>query len=171
MTLKPYDRAVDFFSISEYNKYVYHKNVRDVIRRRKMDAIISACGDNCTVCPRFLPKSKAELERTAELWYKIGYRDKILSVEEISCTGCKAENPCRYGIVKCTDAKKLKSCGECGGYPCGKILGAIEGTASFEPKIREVCTADEYAVMIKAYFEKQRNLDEINGRNKKEIGL
>ena len=32
----------------------------------------------------------------------------------------------------------------------------------FEPKCKEVCTHEEYAMMLKASFEKKKNLDEIN---------
>lgn len=36
-------------------------------------------------------KTEAELVHTAELWYKIGYRDHVVTNEEISCTGCKED--------------------------------------------------------------------------------
>ena len=32
----------------------------------------------------------------------------------------------------------------------------------FEPICREVCTDEEYTMMLKASFEKKKNLDEIN---------
>ena len=34
-------------------------------------------------------------------------------------------------------------------------------TASFEPKCREVCTDAEYERIGKAFFEKEKNLDEL----------
>ena len=37
-----------------------------------MDKIISACGNDCSLCPRHVPKTDDELRRTAELWMKIG---------------------------------------------------------------------------------------------------
>ena len=56
-------------------------------------------------CPRYnvhpYEKTEAELHHTAELWMKIGYRDRIVSNEEIACTGCSPENWCRYRVVKC----------------------------------------------------------------------
>lgn len=33
----------------------------------------------------------------------------------------------------------------------------------FEPKCREICTDEEYAVMKKAFFEKKKNLDDCKG--------
>ena len=50
-------------------------------------------------------KTETELRHTAELWMKIGYRDHIVTNEEIACTGCKPENWCRYQVVKCCPAR------------------------------------------------------------------
>ena len=67
------------------------------------EKIIAACGNDCAVCPRYVAhpyeKTEEELRHTAELWMKIGYRDHLVSNEEISCTGCKPENWCRYRVV------------------------------------------------------------------------
>ena len=126
------------------------------------EKIIAACGNDCAACPRFLPKSDDELHKTAILWEKIGYRNNVVSNDEISCTGCKKENWCRYGIISCTSEKNLHNCGECSAYPCSKINAAFEKTMEFEPKCKEVCTHEEYAMMLKASFEKKKNLDEIN---------
>ena len=82
-----------------------------------MDKLLSACGNDCSACPRYTAspyeKSEDELRHTAELWYKIGYRDKIVSVDEISCNGCKPENWCRYHVVKCCEDKGIRNCSEC----------------------------------------------------------
>ena len=60
------------------------------------ERILAACGNDCSVCPRYIKepyvKTEIELAHTAELWYKIGYRDYIVTNEEISCTGCKEDN-------------------------------------------------------------------------------
>ena len=57
------------------------------------EKIIAACGNDCAVCPRYnvppYTKTAEELHHTAELWYKIGYRDHVVTNEEIACTGCK----------------------------------------------------------------------------------
>ena len=122
--------------------------------------IIAACGNDCAECPRFLPKTGNELHNTATLWHKIGYRDHVVTNEEISCDGCKKENWCRYEIISCTSQKNIHNCGECKEYPCIKISTAFEKTMVFEPKCREICTDEEYAVMSKAFFEKKKNLDD-----------
>lgn len=45
------------------------------------ERILAACGNDCSVCPRYIKepyvKTEIELAHTAELWYKIGYRDGI----------------------------------------------------------------------------------------------
>lgn len=47
------------------------------------EKIIAACGNDCAVCPRYnvppYTKTAEELHHTAELWYKIGYRDHVVT--------------------------------------------------------------------------------------------
>ena len=124
--------------------------------------VIAACGNDCSACPRYVShpygKTEDELLHTAELWMKIGYRDHIVSNEEIACTGCKPENWCRYHIVKCCQEKGIKTCAECDEYPCATMQDCFSVTKSFEPKCREVCTDQEYEMLKKAFFEKEQNL-------------
>lgn len=124
-----------------------------------MEKIIASCGNDCSVCPRHLPKSDEELRHTAELWMKIGYHDRIVSNDEISCTGCKKENRCRYDVIGCTEEKGITSCGRCGDYPCKVITDCFRVTESFAPSCRRVCTEDEYEIMSRAFFEKEKNLN------------
>lgn len=123
------------------------------------DSIIAACGNDCSICPRHLPKTEDELHATAVLWEKIGYRDHVVTNEEIACEGCKPTNWCRYNIVKCVTAKGMNNCGECQEYPCDNIKDCFEVTKSFAPKCRKVCTSEEYEQMRKAFFEKKENLE------------
>ena len=78
-----------------------------------MQKIIAACGNDCSACPRYVAppyeKSDEELKYTAELWLEIGYRDRLVSNEEISCIGCRPENWCRYLVVKCCEDKNVRS--------------------------------------------------------------
>ena len=128
-----------------------------------MHKIIAACGNDCSVCPRYIEhpyeKTEDELLHTAELWMKIGYRDHVSSIEKIACFGCRPENWCRYQIVRCCDEKYIKNCAECVEYPCEKLKECFEVTKSFEPMCRKVCTNDEYAQLKKAFFEKEKNLN------------
>ena len=129
-----------------------------------IETIIAACGNDCAVCPRYTAhpyeKSDEELHRTAELWMKIGYRDHVVSNEEIACHGCKPENWCRYQVVKCCEDRGIKTCGECSEYPCDNIKECFAVTKSFEPMCRQVCTDDEYKRLEKAFFEKEKNLSD-----------
>ncbi len=125
--------------------------------------IIAACGNDCSVCPRYnkapFEKSEEELHRTAVLWHKIGYRDHVVTNEEISCSGCTSDNWCRYKVIRCCEEHGVSNCGECNLYPCDNIKECFEVTASFIPKVKEVCTDEEFEILKKAFFEKKENLE------------
>lgn len=127
-----------------------------------MCKILAACGNDCSACPRYIAhpyeKTEEELRHTAELWLKIGYRDRLVSNEEISCTGCKPENWCRYHIIKCCERKNIRNCSECSEFPCKNMADCFSVTKSFEPGCREVCNDEEYRQLKKAFFEKEENL-------------
>ena len=53
-----------------------------------MEERITLCGDNCIECPRYNAHSEAELKRVAELRYRVGWRDRVVTNEEITCSGC-----------------------------------------------------------------------------------
>ena len=126
------------------------------------EKIIAACGNDCAACPRYIKppfeKTPEELHNTAVLWHKIGYRDSVVSNAEISCMGCTVENWCRYDIVKCVSENNVENCGQCEKYPCGKIQDCFKVTRSFEPACRAACSDEEFAVMKRAFFEKEENL-------------
>ena len=130
--------------------------------RMIMDRILAACGNDCSACPRYVlhpfEKTEEELRRTAELWAKIGYRDHVVTNEEIACNGCKPENWCRYHVVKCCEDKGIRTCAECDAYPCENIKECFQVTKSFEPMCRRVCTDEEFGRLKRAFFEKEENL-------------
>ncbi len=125
-------------------------------------AKIAACGNDCASCPRYnvppFEKTEEQLHHTAELWMRIGYRDQVVHNDEISCTGCKPDNWCRYHVVDCCKEKGIRTCAECSEYPCLKMKECFEITASFEPMCRKVCTEEEYRQLEKAFFRKEENL-------------
>lgn len=47
--------------------------------------VLSVCGDDCAVCPRYLARTEDELRETAVFWYKAGWRDRVLPPEEMRC--------------------------------------------------------------------------------------
>ena len=91
-----------------------------------MKKVIAACGNDCSVCPRYnvhpYEKTEEELKHTAELWEKIGYRDHFVTNEEISCTGCKPSNLCRFDVIGCCNKKRISNCSLCADYPCVNCL-------------------------------------------------
>ncbi len=150
-------------NIEAYNLDSLRKLVRE-LQREYPDStkILAACGNDCAACPRYAAhpyeKTEEELRHTAELWMKIGYRDHLVTNEEIACSGCKPENWCRYRAVNCCKEHGIKTCGACEAYPCDNIQQCFEVTKSFEPRCRQVCTDEEYHQLTKAFFEKEKNL-------------
>ena len=127
--------------------------------------IIAACGNDCASCPRFVShpyeKTDEQLQRTAQLWFKIGYRDRVVSNEEISCTGCKTENWCRYNVVGCCEGRGIGTCAQCPEYPCENMRSCFKVTSLFVGKCKEVCTDEEFSQLKTAFFEKEKNLDSL----------
>ena len=123
-----------------------------------MEKIIAACGNDCAACPRHLPKTDAELKHTAELWQRIGYRDRVVSNQEIACSGCRPGNWCRYGIIDCVIAQEIASCGKCSKFPCTKAEECFRVTESFYPACEAACGPEELTVLKEAFFEKEKNL-------------
>ena len=126
------------------------------------DRIMAACGNDCSACPRYTAdpfvKTEEELHHTAELWMRIGYRDHVVTNQEIACAGCKPENWCRYHVAKCCEDRGVRTCAECPEFPCENMKACFAVTRSFQPKCREVCTDGEYQQLLKAFFEKEKNL-------------
>ena len=58
------------------------------------EPVISVCGDDCAVCPRYLARTGEELHETAVFWYRAGWRDHVVSNDEIRCTGCGCRPIC-----------------------------------------------------------------------------
>lgn len=127
-----------------------------------MARILAACGNDCSACPRYVAhpyeKSSEELRHAAELWMGIGYRDHVVSNEEIACTGCKPENWCRYQVVSCCAERGIATCAECSEYPCERMRECFAVTESFVPSCREACSDAEFEQLRRAFFEKEANL-------------
>ncbi len=61
---------------------------------------IALCGDNCIECPRYNAHTEEELKAVAELWHKVGWRECVVSNEEIACSGCFLHKQCTYQLIK-----------------------------------------------------------------------
>lgn len=123
-----------------------------------MNEKITLCGDNCLECPRYNAHSDEERKRTAELWFRIGWRDTVVSNEEIACSGCSSHKECTYRLVECVEAHNVEKCNQCGEFPCGKITDMLERSKKYEEKCREVCSGEELEMLTRAFFNKENNL-------------
>lgn len=123
-----------------------------------MEDNITLCGDNCVECPRYNAHTEDELENVAELWHRVGWRDRIVSSQEIRCTGCSSHKQCTYHLVECTKEHNVRKCNQCVEFPCDKILSMLKKTKEYQNTCKEMCTKDEYKVLEKAFFQKEENL-------------
>ena len=163
---KPLPVGISDYRIASTQYYYVDKTmlIKDFIDDRPMVSLFTRPRRfgktlNMDMLRTFFEKTDEELERTAKLWKQIGYRDYICSIEEMSCTGCKLENNCRYHIIECCKEKGVETCAQCNSYPCKKMKDCISVTESFRQSCIKACTSEEYEIIHKAFFEKKRNLD------------
>ena len=123
-----------------------------------MEDLIMPCGDNCAACPRHTAQTEDELQKAAELWYKLGWSDEIMPLERVKCIGCAGHYLCSYGLKECLQQRGLEKCNQCSEFPCEKIDAMLQKSNDFRMKCRELCSDSEYAVLHKAFFEKEANL-------------
>lgn len=123
-----------------------------------MHEIITLCGDNCIECPRYNAHSDEELKKVAELWYRVGWRNSIVSNKEIICSGCSSHKQCTYNLVECTKEHNVEKCNQCSEFPCLKISDMLKRSEEYQKKCMKVCTDQEYNSLAKAFFDKENNL-------------
>lgn len=119
---------------------------------------ITLCGDNCNFCPRYNAKTEADLQKVAELWYRVGWRDCVVSNEEIKCTGCLSHKKCTYELVECTKNHNVEKCNQCDNFPCDKINVMLSRSEEYKNICKKLCSSEEYQMLEKAFFEKEENL-------------
>lgn len=124
-----------------------------------MEELITLCGDNCRDCPRYNAKSAEELQKVAELWYRVGWRDTVVSNEEIQCSGCSSHKQCTYKLVECIKEHNVQKCNQCNWFPCDKINDMLSKTEKYRSHCREVCSNEEFIVLKKSFFNKEKNLN------------
>ena len=135
------------------------KNIINIILERLvMEDKITLCGDNCVYCPRYNAHDENNLNDVAKLWYKVGWRDKIVTNEEIRCNGCSSHIKCTYQLIDCIKGRDIDKCNQCHEFPCEKIERMLNQMKIYQKKCREVCSDKEYTELEKAFFEKERNL-------------
>lgn len=124
------------------------------------EPVYSACGDDCSVCPRFLARTDEELHETAVFWYEAGWRDHIVTNEEISCAGCGC-GACSFGLIPCLRQHGVDGCQACVEYPCAKIGEILAHSRERQASCRAACESEaEFSLFRRAFYEKERNLAE-----------
>jgi len=130
-----------------------------------MNREISICGDVCSECPRYkatMADDISALERVAELWHRTGLRDRVVSPDEIKCTGCTKQKPCVHGVNNCEHLGVKENCGECDFFPCEKIEMVFKKTDDFNRSCQGKCTPIEYEELYSSFLIKEQVLNEIN---------
>ena len=123
------------------------------------EPIISVCGDDCAVCPRYLARTDEELHEVAVFWHRIGWRDRVVGNDEIKCTGCGCRPTCSFMILPCRRKKGVTNCRTCGEYRCELIDRMLIGSDEKEKMLRSVCENDAETEMLRrAFYEKRENL-------------
>ena len=120
---------------------------------------ITLCGDNCSECPRYLANDDEKLAEVAELWYRIGWRDNIVSNQDIICNGCSSHKECTYHLVECLKDNGIEKCNQCLKFPCNKIDDMLKRSLEYENRCKAVCSQEEYRILKKAFFNKEENLN------------
>jgi len=125
---------------------------------------LACCGNDCNYCPRYIGTINNDvdaLKKAAEIWYKIGLRDKILSPDEMKCSGCSSVKWCKYGIKECCKKKKIDNCGYCAEMPCGKLKEMFKRTKKYEKISKSLLSKEEYNILKAAFWVKEKNLNKI----------
>ena len=120
----------------------------------------SCCGDDCAVCPRFLAATEEELRETAEFWHKVGWRERVVTGEEIRCRGCGTRGSCAFMILPCMREHQTDDCKKCPEYPCEKISEMLRCSDIKKSECRACCDdPDEWKMLKRAFYEKRKNLE------------
>ena len=127
---------------------------------------LAYCGNDCNDCPRYIATQSGNIERLKEvaaLWERLGWRDTVVSSEEMVCHGCSSANWCRYGVRECGLERGVDNCGECESYPCDKVLGMFERAKSHAENVKRECSKEDYNTFLELPFQKKENLDRVKG--------
>ena len=122
-----------------------------------------ACGDNCSVCPRYIATKhdgNAELVKVKDLWVHLGWRDADTEAHELQCDGCSKETPCAYKELRdCVFRKGYTNCGMCKEYPCTHVKAVFMKTDKILSEIKALCTPATWSLLVKAFGKKREYLN------------
>ncbi len=87
---------------------------------------IAACGLVCTGCDMMEAKNDPDLAKNISDWFK-DKLDQDVKPEDIHCEGCHGDrerhwSPDCWILSCCINKKGLKTCSECEGFPCDKLV-------------------------------------------------
>lgn len=123
-----------------------------------LSPILSVCGDDCAVCPRFLAETEEELHETALFWYRCGWRNRVVSNDEIRCRGCGTRPSCTFQLLPCVREHGVKKCSSCPEFECEKVKDTLTRSAKKQQQCRAACENErEYALLCRAFYEKEKN--------------
>lgn len=123
---------------------------------KSLPPIISVCGDDCAVCPRYLAKTEEELHETAIFWHKVGWRDSVVSNEEIKCTGCGSRPTCSFDLLPCTKEHGVNKCRECGQFQCERVKACIEGSKEKMQQCRQAPRRRNFKCLSEPFTKRKR---------------
>ncbi|MHC4264710.1 MAG: DUF3795 domain-containing protein [Planctomycetota bacterium] len=126
---------------------------------------IGVCGNDCSLCPRYVATKSRNVKRLKELsklWKMVGWRENVERPEEMLCHGCTSVEWCRYKTVRnCAQAREIDNCGQCDYYPCDKSEKVFDQTKLYAEFCLEKLSKEDYVCFEKAFFSKKENLDKI----------
>lgn len=118
----------------------------------------SLCGDDCLLCPRYTAKDNVAKAQLAALWHRLGWRETVPTPDEMTCGGCSLTKPCAYGLTRCAAKRGAASCCSCADFPCERIEEMLRCSDEGQKRVKQLCSAAEYASLEQAFFHKRRNL-------------
>ena len=123
--------------------------------------ILSVCGDDCAVCPRRLAQTEEELYETAVFWHRAGWRDHVVSNDEIKCTGCGCRPTCSFRLLPCVRSHGVSACWACPEFECEKIREMLALSDEKRRQCERACESPEvFRMLSRAFYEKERNIRE-----------
>jgi hypothetical protein len=130
---------------------------------------LGVCGDDCSLCPRYMATQSNDIEqlkKVASLWYRAGFRDSLVSAEEMACHGCQSAKTCAFGDLKnCAKKRNIHNCGECPDYPCSMIQKVFQQVKTVAETCRMKCSDTEFQQLQNAFFSKKERLDHIHKKH------
>ena len=130
----------------------------------------SVCGDDCAVCPRYLAQTDEELHETAVFWHRAGWRDHVVSNDEIRCAGCGSRPTCSFMLLPCVREHGIQACRECPEFECEKVRATYARSDAKKRQCQQACESpEEFSMLCRAFYEKEKNMR--SGGNPADAGV